>query len=153
MRIYCRLRILVLQCLYSASYQYRSAVRNSKSETTVLRFSSDPGSGRRLLFSLTVFFLEAFDTASRINQLLLAGEERMTTRADFDVDLFLGRTRCPRGAASTNHSTFLILRMDSCFHFRFSFTSNGQKSFIQLHCMSGSINPAFTATHKNISSV
>jgi hypothetical protein len=35
---------------------------------------------------LGVFFLEALDAAGGIDQLLLAGEERMAARADFHLD-------------------------------------------------------------------
>ena len=54
--------------------------------------------------------LEAVDAAGRVDQLLLAGEERMALRADLDAQLFLGRaggpaprrTRSGRGPADTS---------------------------------------------------
>ena len=45
---------------------------------------------------LGVALLEAVDAAGRVDQLLLAGEERMALRADLDAQLFLGRAGRPR---------------------------------------------------------
>src|SRR5256885_1977546 len=65
---------------------------------------------------LRVALLEAIDTACRVDQLLLAGEEGMALRADLDAELFLGRARRPHFAARAMDLNLLILGMDLCFH-------------------------------------
>src|SRR2546423_5919240 len=45
--------------------------------------------------------LEALDAPARVDQLLLAGVERMAVRADLDVELGLRRTRLERVPAGT----------------------------------------------------
>src|SRR6266850_895054 len=65
---------------------------------------------------LRVLPLEAIDAAGRIDQLLLAGEERMALRADLDAQLFLGRAGGPRLAAGAMHLNLVVLGMDLCFH-------------------------------------
>jgi hypothetical protein len=78
-------------------------------------------SGGSLLVPPPVFLLKALDAARRVNQLLFSGEERMAIRANFDVNVFLGRTRGPGGAAGAYDMAFDIFWMNSFFHFRFSF--------------------------------
>src|SRR5947209_9246605 len=74
-------------------------------------------SGLTLLFGLfRIPLCEAFDAAGRVDQLLLAGEERMALRADLDAQLFLGGAGRPRLAAGAVHLHLMILRMDLCFH-------------------------------------
>jgi hypothetical protein len=53
-----------------------------------------PGTGRckTLCFGFCVPFPEAINTTSRIDQLLLAGVERMAQVADFNVRIFHGRS-------------------------------------------------------------
>jgi hypothetical protein len=51
---------------------------------------------RGLLGVLRRSALEAVDAAGRVDQLLLAGEERMALGADLDAQLFLGRAGRPR---------------------------------------------------------
>src|SRR5205807_5887306 len=65
---------------------------------------------------LGVLLLEAVDTAGRVHQLLLAGEEGMALRADLDAQLFLGGAGRPRLAACAVDGNLLILGMDVCFH-------------------------------------
>src|SRR4029453_1143538 len=65
-----------------------------------------------------VLTVEALDPTGRVDQLLLAGEERMAGRADLDVD---GRDR--RGgldgiAAGTDDARLLVPRMDAFLHGR-----------------------------------
>src|ERR1700761_750119 len=56
---------------------------------------------------------EALDTASRVDQLLLAGKERVAGRADFHHDRALvGRTCVELVAARTLHVGLFILRMN-----------------------------------------
>src|SRR5208283_5400460 len=66
---------------------------------------------------LSVFFLEAVDAAFGIDQLLLAGEERMAAGADFHADIALMRgARLELVAAGANHIHFFVSRVDSRFH-------------------------------------
>ena len=44
----------------------------------------------RLLLGLTVTLFEALDPASGIDELLLTGKERMTSRTDFSKDVRAG---------------------------------------------------------------
>ena len=57
---------------------------------------------------------EAIDTASRVDQLLLTGEERMASRADFDDDITLVSRACFEGvAARALDADIVVLRMNS----------------------------------------
>jgi hypothetical protein len=60
--------------------------------------------------------LESFDTASRIDQFLLASEERMAFRADFKVDLRFRRSGLKGFTAGAFHDRIYVVRMDICFH-------------------------------------
>lgn len=61
---------------------------------------------------------EALDAAGGVNQLLLAGEEGMAARADFDVQLVAldGRTSLEVMAAGTVHSYSVIVGVNTGFH-------------------------------------
>ncbi len=60
---------------------------------------------------------EPVNTSGRIDQLLLAGKERVAVGTNFDVQVFLHRrTRLERMAAGTNNVYFLIVRMNFWFH-------------------------------------
>src|SRR5580765_8066377 len=75
------------------------------------------GSGRFGLF-LGIAAVESVDAAGRINQLLLAGEERMAGRADFHVQVFLlGRPCFKTLAAGATYGYFFVFRVNSGFHF------------------------------------
>jgi len=91
----------------------------------------DPQSGGSLLVLFRVFLIETLDTTSSVNQLLLAGEERMAVRADFNVNVFLGRSRRPGMAAGANDVTFDVFWMNSFFHFHFSFYLNNFDNCLQ----------------------
>ena len=66
---------------------------------------------------LGVFAAEALDAAGRVNQLLLAGEERVAVGADFHVDVALvGRTGRKSIAARAVYAHFVVDRMDGCLH-------------------------------------
>ena len=69
----------------------------------------------RQLF-LGVFFLELLDSSLGIKDLLFAGEERMTLRADVEMDVFACRARCKGFAARADHFDFLVIRVNACFH-------------------------------------
>src|SRR5437763_1830120 len=64
-----------------------------------------------------VLATEALDTAGGIHQLLLAGKERVATRADFGVDVALVRgSRGECAAACALHAYFVVCRMNGCLH-------------------------------------
>src|SRR5712692_1028172 len=59
---------------------------------------------------------EPLHAAFRVDQLLPSGEERMTVRADFEVELRLGGAGLPRRAARAARLDVVILRMDAFLH-------------------------------------
>ena len=63
-----------------------------------------------------VTLLETINTTARVNELLLAGEERVALGADFNAQLRLGGTRYESVAANAGHGRLLILRMDAFLH-------------------------------------
>ena len=66
---------------------------------------------------MRVFLLKTFDSASCIDQLLLASKEWMAARADFQTDLFAGGgARFPLVTASTVDFYNLVVRMNAAFH-------------------------------------
>src|SRR5574342_887506 len=60
--------------------------------------------------------LEAVDAAGRVDELLLAGEEGVATRAYVDPELFLRRAGLPRRTARAVNVDLLVLRMNLWFH-------------------------------------
>src|SRR5262245_52123866 len=66
--------------------------------------------------ALAVLAVETLDAASRVDQLLLAGEERVTRRADLDVDGIGGRARLDDIATGTHDTNRLVARMNTLFH-------------------------------------
>jgi hypothetical protein len=71
----------------------------------------------QLSFGLaTVFTIKALHSARGIDELLLAGEERMATRAYLEPYLRLGRARLPGFAARAVHSCGYVLWMNISFH-------------------------------------
>ena len=63
-----------------------------------------------------VTLLETIDTTAGVNQLLLAGIERVALGADFNAQLLLGRARHEGVAANAGNVHLLILRMDAFLH-------------------------------------
>jgi hypothetical protein len=64
-----------------------------------------------------VLAAEALDAAGGIDQLLLAGKERVATRADFYADVALVcRARGKGAATGAVHAHFMIRGMDCCLH-------------------------------------
>ena len=63
-----------------------------------------------------VALLEAIDASAGVNQLLLAGVERVALGADFNAQLLLGGTGDESVAADAGHGNLLILRMDAFLH-------------------------------------
>jgi hypothetical protein len=69
------------------------------------------------LLLLLVLFAEAFDAPGGVDQLLLAGEERMAVRTDLGDDfVLLGGPGFKGVAAMALDRDRLIFRMDSFFH-------------------------------------
>ena len=69
----------------------------------------------RCRFRLGVLAAEALDAPGRVDKLLLAGEERVTARADFNVDVALvSRTRDETRATGAHNPDFVVVRMNSC---------------------------------------
>jgi hypothetical protein len=68
-------------------------------------------------FSFGVLAAEALNAAGRIHNLLLAGEKRMATRADFHVDIaFMRGTGGKNVAACALHAQFVICWVNSWLH-------------------------------------
>ena len=63
-----------------------------------------------------VALLEAVDTAAGVNQLLLAGKERVALGADFNAQLLLGGAGHEGIAAHAGDGRLLILRVDAFLH-------------------------------------
>jgi hypothetical protein len=69
--------------------------------------------------SAGVLLAEFVDAAARVDDLLLAGIERMAVRADFDLQIMTERgTRNERVPAAAGHSRLFVLRVDAGFHGR-----------------------------------
>src|SRR5882757_3008179 len=62
--------------------------------------------------------LEALDASGRVDQLLLAGEERMAGAADLQANLVLGRMRLEGVAARAGDGHHIELGMDVFLHGR-----------------------------------
>src|SRR5439155_19194102 len=63
-----------------------------------------------------VLLREPLDAALSVEQLLLAREERVAARADFEVQLVLGRPRLPRRPARAVGHDVVILGMNAVLH-------------------------------------
>ena len=65
--------------------------------------------------------LELVNASAGIDKLLLAGEERVAFRANFNADAVLSGAGHEFFAASALYSDFLVFGMYSCFHYRHLF--------------------------------
>ena len=63
-----------------------------------------------------IFFLEAIDTAGRVDQFLLPGKERMALGTDFNFDVLSGGSHVKCRAACTGSSRLCVFGMDVFFH-------------------------------------
>ena len=63
-----------------------------------------------------VLLVELVNTTAGINELLLAGVERMALGADFNGDALTGRTGLDGCAACALYNGGLVIRMDTLFH-------------------------------------
>jgi hypothetical protein len=67
---------------------------------------------------LAVAHVKAIDAPCRVDQLLLAREKRMASRADFHVQIALfGRTGLEALTARAGHCDLVVLGMNSWFHY------------------------------------
>ena len=62
--------------------------------------------------------VELGHASAGIDQLLLTSEEGVTLRADFHLDILLGRTCLNHITAGASNSSLLIIGMDSFLHAR-----------------------------------
>src|SRR5438067_896119 len=80
---------------------------------------SDSGDSKRYASNFgipPVLSFKSFHAAGRIDQFLLAGEERVAFGADFQVDFRFRRTRFEGFAASALDDGVDVVRMYVCFH-------------------------------------
>jgi hypothetical protein len=63
-----------------------------------------------------ILSIEAFDSAGRIHQLLLAGKKRVALGTDFQVDFRFGRPRLECLAASAFHDGLDVSRVNIRLH-------------------------------------
>jgi hypothetical protein len=71
----------------------------------------------QLSFGLaSVLPVEALNTSGGIHELLFAGEEGMTARANLESDLGFGGARLPGFAAGAMHRSVLVFGMNIGFH-------------------------------------
>jgi hypothetical protein len=64
-----------------------------------------------------ITFVKAVNATSRVNQFLFAGEKRVTFRADFDAQIFAGRTGFKAVAAGARNIDFVVIRVYLRFHY------------------------------------
>ena len=60
--------------------------------------------------------VEAINTSTGVNQLLLAGIERVALGADFNLDVLLGGASRKDIAASTTNGRLFVIGMDTFLH-------------------------------------
>ena len=74
--------------------------------------------GGRAFGLLAVTLVEAIDASRGIDQLLLAGKERVTCGTDFHVQVaLLGRARLKRLPAGAGNGDINVFRVNSWFHY------------------------------------
>ena len=61
--------------------------------------------------------VEAINTSTGVNQLLLAGIERVALGADFNANVLLGRTGRDDVTTGTADGGLFVVRMDTFLHF------------------------------------
>ena len=71
----------------------------------------------RTVFLLqAVFLVETVNTSTGVNKLLLAGVERVTLGANFNLDVLLGRTSLNNCTTRASDSRLFVLGMDTFLH-------------------------------------
>lgn len=78
-----------------------------------------------------VFPFEFFHTSRRIENFLFAGDKRMTVGTNIYFDVFFGRSRFNHIATNASDGCFLIIRMNTFFHFPFFLLIPYQRSAIK----------------------
>ena len=63
-----------------------------------------------------VFSVETVDTSTGVNELLLAGVERVTLGANFNLDVLFGRTSLNNCTTRASDSSLFVLGMDTFLH-------------------------------------
>ena len=74
--------------------------------------------GRAHGFGTAVALGEFFHATGRVHEFLFAGEKRMTSGADTDSNVALGRAGVIHRATRANNVGLVILWMNACFHVR-----------------------------------
>ena len=69
--------------------------------------------------------IEAADTSASIQHLLLAGEEGVTLRANFNLNVLLGRPGFDHITAGALNGSLFVIGMDAFLHFMFTSFSQG----------------------------
>ena len=64
----------------------------------------------------TKSLIETINTSTGVNQLLLAGIERVALGADFDLDVLLGGTGSKSITAGATDRSLFVVRMDAFSH-------------------------------------
>ena len=64
----------------------------------------------------TKSLVETINTSTGVNQLLLAGIERVALGADFNSDVLLGGTAGKNVATSTTNGSLFVVGMDTFLH-------------------------------------
>ena len=72
--------------------------------------------GEDELFSCLESSVELINTTAHVNKLLLAGEERMALRANFNAQITLGGSGLDDFAACTSDRAFLVFGMETLLH-------------------------------------
>lgn len=81
------------------------------------RTSSDAAFSRvSKLLAQTELLVEAADTSTGIDHLLLTSEEGVALSADFDTDILLGGAGGIHSTTGAADGGLLVVRMDSCLH-------------------------------------
>ena len=83
------------------SIKKQSALRNRSADFVLLQAES---------------LVETVNTSTGVNQLLLAGIERVALGADFNSDVLLGRTSGKDIAASAADGSLIVLGMETFLH-------------------------------------
>ena len=105
--------LLNAECLpHKAKMKYMGVQRPHPSKRKSPRLST------RVKFLLQAEALvEAIDTSTGVNQLLLAGIERVALGADLNTDLLLGGASGKGVAAGATDRSLLVLGVDTISHF------------------------------------
>ena len=107
-----KLESSIILCVYRTfqSEELRQKIRQKKKKVRVAYTT------RTQFLLQTKSLVETINTSTGVNQLLLAGIERVALGADFNTDLLLGGAGGEGVAASAADGGLLVLRMDAFSH-------------------------------------